>query len=109
MNTPHPTTEIVDDGAPLRFVEVLAYTRIERTYLVEMVEAGIVSPKTAPSDARVEEWQFTRGDLRRIRTAYRLISDLQVNLSGAALILDLIEEREALLKRLRLLSGLADD
>jgi chaperone modulatory protein CbpM len=96
---------------------VLTAIRIERTHLVEMVEAGVVSPlvsstgpSTTPSSAiNIEQWQFARRDLRRLRAAQRLIADLQVNVAGAALILDLIDERDALLKSVRLLRALGDE
>jgi chaperone modulatory protein CbpM len=109
--------EIVDDAAPVQLVEVLTAIRIERTHLVEMVEAGVVSPlvsstgpSTTPSSAiNIEQWQFARRDLRRLRAAQRLIADLQVNVAGAALILDLIDERDALLKSVRLLRALGDE
>jgi chaperone modulatory protein CbpM len=89
--------EILDDTAPVPLSEVLASTRLERTYLVNMVEAGVVTPV----GATIEQWTFVRADLRRLRIARRLIEDLDVNAAGVALILDLLEERNALLSRVR--------
>ena len=95
----HPS-EIVDDAAPLALVEVLRFTQIQQAFLIELVDAGVVSPLESEQRARVDEWRFSRRDLRRIQSAQRIMTDLQVNGCGAALILDLLDERDALLKRL---------
>lgn len=94
--------EIIDENEPLSLEKFLACAQMERAYLLEMVEAGIASPL----GGTVEQWTFVRGDLRRIRIARRLMSDLEVNVSGAALILDLLAERDALRQRLRLLENI---
>jgi chaperone modulatory protein CbpM len=88
------TIELLDDTLSLPVNEVLAITRIERSYLIEMVDAGIVTP----SGMSVDQWTFASRDLRRLRIARRLIADLDVNAAGAAVILDLLEERNALLR-----------
>ena len=90
--------EIIDDNEPLPLAELLAYSHIERTHLFELVDAGVVTP----IGTAVERWTFVRGDLRRVRAAHRLMSDLDINVGGVALVLELIEERNALLKRLRM-------
>jgi chaperone modulatory protein CbpM len=94
--------EILDGSITL--LEMIESTRIERTLVIEMVDAGLVDP----SGDAIEQWQFALSDLRRVRTAQRLVNDLGVNLSGAALILDLIEERDALLARASLLQRMVD-
>ncbi len=91
--------EIIDDTASLGFVELLSCTQVERTYVIEMVDIGLLEPQ----GAAVEQWKFASRDLRRLRSAQRLINDLGVNLAGAAVILDLIEQRDYLLKRVRML------
>ncbi len=42
------------------------------------------------------EWQFDLMQLQRVKTALRLQHDLEVNLAGAALVLDLLDEMEQL-------------
>jgi chaperone modulatory protein CbpM len=95
--------EILDGSITL--VEMIASTRIERTLVIEMVDAGLLDP----IGEAIEQWQFASRDLRRLRAAQRLMSDLGVNLSGAALILDLIEERDALAARLDMLQRMVGD
>jgi chaperone modulatory protein CbpM len=93
--------EILSDGA-ISLVDIVAFTRIERMRVIEMVDIGLLEP----SGNAIEQWQFASRDLRRMRAAQRLVDDLGVNLSGAALILDLIEERDTLLTRVALLERL---
>jgi len=92
--------EILDGTISL--VEIVSCTNIDQRRVVEMVDAGLLDPV---GDV-IEQWQFAARDLRRIRTAARLMNDLDVNLAGAVLILDLIEERDALLKRIAMLQKL---
>jgi len=96
--------EVLDENSSWSVAEFIRYTHVERTYLHELVDTGLLEP----AGAAEEQWQFAQRDLRRWRTAQRLISDLGVNLSGAALILDLIEERDALHAQVTALQRLLD-
>jgi chaperone modulatory protein CbpM len=96
--------EILDDGS-ISLVEMIACTQVERTRVIEMVDAGLLEPVGNV----IEQWQFASRDLRRLRAALRIVNDLGVNLAGAALILDLIEERDALLARIAMLQRVMDD
>lgn len=98
-------TEIVDDNAHLSFIELSNCAHVERHYIIEMVEAGLLEPH----GAAIDEWQFANRDVRRLRSAQRLMNDLGVNPAGAAIILDLIEERDSLLKRVQLLNEMMRD
>jgi chaperone modulatory protein CbpM len=97
--------EIVDETRTLGIVELAACACIEEARVVEMVEAGLLEP----SGEAIEQWRFLSRDMRRLRAAERLVGDLGVNLAGAALILDLIEERDTLTRRLQQLEGLLAD
>jgi chaperone modulatory protein CbpM len=67
--------------------------------VIELAELGLVCPRgTAPQD-----WQVSARELVRLRTAARLIRDLGVNVSGAALAVELLEARRDLETRLRAL------
>jgi chaperone modulatory protein CbpM len=46
------------------------------------------------------EWHFTGAALRRARLALRLERDLELNLAGVALALDLMEELQTLRREL---------
>jgi len=67
--------------------------------MVELAELGIVTPKGyAPA-----EWQLPATALPRLRAMGRLMRDLGVNASGAALAVELIETQRSLEHRLRVL------
>jgi chaperone modulatory protein CbpM len=57
-----------------------------------MVREGIADPL----DPQAGAWTFSGVAVTRIRTAHRLQQDLHVNLAGAALAIDLLEEIERL-------------
>ena len=90
-------------GATLTCVEVIQILRIDRNSLCEMVEVGLVEPINRTHIVDVDNWRFSSDDLRRLRVAARIINDLDVNLTGAALVMDLLEERDALRKQVELL------
>ena len=52
-------------------------------------------------DADTPEWRFTGDALRRARLALRLERELEINLAGVALALELMEEIEQLRRRVR--------
>jgi len=61
------------------------------------VYAGVLEPEgRAP-----EDWRFPGASLRRARVAARLVRDLQVDLAGVALAVELLEEIDRLRARLR--------
>ena len=71
---------------------------VEQQWIVDLVELGALDPcgGREPSD-----WAFPRRQLPRVLAMTRLVTDLGVNLAGAAIILDLVEERRRLLSQLR--------
>lgn len=77
---------------PLSFEEVCESCGISADYVYELIEYEIVRPATLAQ----EEMLFEVEQLRRIKTALRLKHELEVNMQGIAIILDLLEEMEAL-------------
>jgi chaperone modulatory protein CbpM len=96
--------EVVADNS-ISLVEMISYAHIERDAVMEMVDVGLLEP----GGASVDQWRFATRDLRRLRAARRLIDDLGVNICGAAVILDLIEQRDELLSRAAMLDRLLSD
>jgi chaperone modulatory protein CbpM len=95
----------LDESAWITVRDFCAWLHVERTWVVDLVEAGVLEPRgTSP-----EAWSFPADDLARARMIVRLVSDLGVNLEGAAVILDLVEERRVLERRLRQLERLLDE
>ena len=62
-----------------------------------MIEYGVLAPDIGQAPA---EWRFTMHAARRSLKALRLQRDLQVNLSGAALVLELLDELDVQRQRL---------
>jgi chaperone modulatory protein CbpM len=69
---------------------------VEERHIVEFVEEGVLNVVEVSS-----EWQFTGDALRRARLAVRLERDLELNLAGVALALDLLEELQELRRELK--------
>jgi len=83
---------LVDETTLLSIEDLCRICSIERHHVVEFVEEGVL--EVAAIDA--PEWHFWGGALRRARIAVRLQRDLEVNLLGVALALDLMDEIERL-------------
>jgi chaperone modulatory protein CbpM len=68
---------------------------------VQLVELGVLQP--AGTNRR--NWRFPGDSLHVALKARRLQQDLDLNLSGVALVLELLEEVELLRSRLQALEG----
>lgn len=89
---------VLDAAAWLRVDELCARVHIEQQWIIELVELGALEPMEGIGP---DEWSFALTDVPRIRAITRLVEDLGVNLPGAAIILELAEERRRLLAQLR--------
>ena len=82
----------LDDSVEFSLTEVCAACRVTEELVVEIVAEGIVEPLGRER----AQWRFTGGALMRVQRALRLQHDFGINLAGAALALDLLEELERL-------------
>lgn len=96
---------LLDESDWIGASEVCRLCRIELTAVVELADLGVVSPRGYDP----EQWQFPATALQRLRTASRLMRDLGVNVSGAALAVELLEEQHDLERRLRRLERLVHE
>lgn len=87
-----------DDDDWLRLDEICGRLRVEQQWIVEMVELGALDPRGGLDPSA---WVFPRRQLPRVLAMTRLVTDLGVNLAGAAIIVELVEERRRLLAQLR--------
>jgi chaperone modulatory protein CbpM len=76
--------------------ELCRLCAVDRTYIVQLVEEGVLSV----TEIQATEWRFAGATLRRARTALRLQRDLEINLPGVALALELLEQLEGLRRQL---------
>jgi chaperone modulatory protein CbpM len=79
--------------ATVSIEEVSRMCAVRSDYIVELVREGVIAPATGSAP---ESWRFTSIEVRHTRVASRLQRDLGVNLAGAALALQLLDELETL-------------
>ena len=92
---------ILEDQTELSLDDLCRACAAQAGRIVELVDEGLLTPAgTAPG-----EWRFTGVHLHRARVALRLESDLGVNLAGAALALELLDELDALRERVQRLEA----
>lgn len=93
--------ELLDEQTEYTLGELCQVCRVSAECLLELVEEGILVPR-GPA---VAGWRFTALSVLRVQRVMRLRQDLGVNLAGAALALDLLDEMDCLRARLRRLEG----
>jgi chaperone modulatory protein CbpM len=91
-NRNHVSGDIFEQYAVLTVRDLSRMCTVEVREIVELVDEGILT--VAVNDSG--EWQFTGEALRRAKLALRLHRDLEVNLAGVALALQLLAEIDAL-------------
>jgi chaperone modulatory protein CbpM len=90
---------ILDEECSFSLDELSNACSVRTEYIIEMVDEGIIEPLESRRDQQY--WSFTGENLLRARKARRLQRDLGINLAGAALVLDLMEEVDQLQQQLR--------
>lgn len=89
---------VLDKMVILTLDELCRTCRVQREWVLELVSEGILEPQGRDRNG----WYFDGTSLQRVQKVQRLQQDLGVNLAGAALVLDLMEEIRVLRARLRL-------
>jgi chaperone modulatory protein CbpM len=88
---------IVEQDLSFSYTELCLACAGQADQLLALVDEGVLDPLgCGPQD-----WVFQGAALQRARTALRLQRDLQLGIEGAALVLELLDEIEALRARLR--------
>lgn len=80
------------EQTPLTLEELCDVCHISVDMIHQLIDYQIIHERAA----RLEEWQFDLAELRRIKKALRLQHDLEVNLAGVAVILDLLDQLDEL-------------
>ncbi len=83
--------------------EICRLCRLDLEMVIELAELGLVSLRGAPRG----QWQVPVAALPRLAAAGRLMRDLGVNVSGAALALELLDAQRELERQVRCLQALA--
>lgn len=87
---------VLDEEAEVGLDELARACNVEREWVLELVAEGVITPV---GELR-ETWHFRGTSLARVRVARRLSRDLEVNLSGVALAIELMDEIAALREQL---------
>lgn len=88
------TGAILDEDSELTLSELCRACGMPAEHIMALVEEGVIEPR---GRARM---RFSGICVRRVRRVYTLERDLGVNLAGAALAIELLEEIERLQARL---------
>jgi chaperone modulatory protein CbpM len=90
---------LLDEEASLTLGELCRVCTVHAEWIIELVDEGVLEP----SGSDTAHWRFPGPSLQRVHRVRRLQQDLGINLAGAALVLDLLDEIESLRARLQVL------
>ena len=77
--------------------ELCSLCRVSSEEVIELVEEGVLTPQ----GSAMSDWYFDHLAVKRLQTAVRLQRELDVNLPGVALVLDLLDELQELRQQCR--------
>ena len=83
---------IVEEATEFTLGELSRACGKSAEWILALVQEGVIEPVGRDQT----QWHFSGHCLRRVRIIQRLESDLHINLAGAALALELLEEVQAL-------------
>jgi chaperone modulatory protein CbpM len=98
-NLPQFAICILEEQTQLTLDDLCHACAVRAEQIIELVDLGVLEPLGR------EPWQFGGASLQRARIVLRLHHDLDIDLAGAALALELMDEIDALRARLRVLGG----
>ncbi len=85
----------------LTSLELCRFCDADETWVTELVEYGVLEPE----GRSFREWHFHGINIVRAKKARRLQRDFGINVAGVAMVLDLLHEREQLMRSLKSLQG----
>jgi chaperone modulatory protein CbpM len=88
---------LLDERTELSLTEVSLACSSSVEWVVELVDEGVLDPTGQVQD----QWRFSGTNLLNARAATRLQQDLEINLAGVAMVLELVKEIEAMREQLR--------
>ena len=83
---------IFEESTVLTLRDLSRMCAVDERHIVEYVEEGVIHGVAVSTN----EWHFSGSALRRTRLALRLERDLEINLAGVALALELLDELQRL-------------
>lgn len=108
-NEPIFDVELLDPRTTFTLREFCERGDVHAEFVIKLVNYGVISPV---SEGEITDWSFDLPALARLRKAQRLQRDLDINVPGLAMSLDLLDdvqqlrrEVERLNRQLRQLMG----
>lgn len=105
MNTENSTPQfaicILEEQTGLTLADLRRACAVHDEQIIALVDVGVLEPQGREPD----RWRFGGASLHRARMALRLQRDLDIDLAGAALAVELLEEIDTLRARLRAVGG----
>jgi chaperone modulatory protein CbpM len=84
--------ELLDERIEFSFTQLCHLCRVDRALIEELVDEGFVEP----AGREPAEWRFSGYAVARVRRVLRLQREFEINLHGALLAFDLLEEIDRL-------------
>jgi chaperone modulatory protein CbpM len=104
MNTDNNSTQfsicLLEEETELTLADLAQACTVHTEKIIELVDVGVLEPQGRPG-----HWRFGGASLFRARRVLRLQQDLDIDLAGAALALELLDEIASLRARLRATGG----
>lgn len=94
--TAEEISTVLDDSIIYDLRELCKVCQVRDELVHEMINEGMLTPL---GDSP-KSWKFTATSIKKIQVTVRLQVDLGINLPGAALAIDLMEELDALRSKL---------
>jgi len=88
---------ILEEQTQLTLADLCRACAVHAERIIELVDIGVLEPH-GREPAR---WRFSGASLHRARSALRMQRDLDMDIAGVALALELLDEIETLRARLR--------
>ena len=85
--------EIVDE---MSLKDLCRFCGSDESWVIELVDLGVLDPRGSTAGT----WRFRGLSLSRAKKAQRLSRDLGINAQGVAVVLDLLEQRDSIRRRL---------
>ena len=79
---------IIDEENELTLEQISTTCRIDSKLIIDMIDEGIIEPH----GEKKSSWRFSYSCIETVRIVVRMQRDLRVNLPGAALALQLLEQ-----------------
>jgi chaperone modulatory protein CbpM len=96
---------VVEEHMEFSLSELCRAIDADTAQLLALVNEGVLQPLGEADTAAMDDWRFGGQALKRARTALRLARELDIGLAGAAVVMELLDEIDALRAEVRQLRG----